>query len=206
MVRGRIQGFSLIELIVVLAIVGILAVVASPAFTTLMVSASISSNINGLSASFDLARSEAIGLNRMVIVCRSADPRAAVPVCSSGAAGDFSGDDWAAGWLIYAKQEGVATPSVYDPDSDDLLRRVEADGSRSGTSRAVIQAVPATAMVAWTGNGLRNLDPTASVPDFLVDHRAPAAATLTERARCVRLSVIGRARTGGTNAGACNVS
>ena len=191
---------------IVITVVAILAMVATPSFTRLFASAGISSNANGLSATFDLARSEAIGRNRLVVVCRSADVRAVSPVCSGVPVGNFAASDWAVGWIVFSKPETEAVPSVFDPNTDVLLRRVEAEGSRSGQVRAVITANPAVSLVAWSSSGLRTLDPSANAPAFLIDHRDPNALTTTDQARCVRLSVIGRARTGELVAGVCNAT
>ncbi|MGY1410331.1 MULTISPECIES: GspH/FimT family pseudopilin [unclassified Luteimonas] len=69
----RGAGFSLIELMVVVAVVAILAVVAYPSLTSVINSNRLSSNANELVASLQYARSEAIRRNARVSVCGSSD-------------------------------------------------------------------------------------------------------------------------------------
>lgn len=66
-------GFSLIELMVVVAIVAILAVIAYPSLTSVMNANRLSSNANELVASLQYARSEAIRRNARVLVCGSSN-------------------------------------------------------------------------------------------------------------------------------------
>ena len=69
----RGTGFSLIELMVVVAVVAILAVVAYPSLTSVINSNRLSSNANELVASLQFARSEAIRRNARVSVCGSSN-------------------------------------------------------------------------------------------------------------------------------------
>src|SRR5690606_661000 len=100
-------GFSLIELMVVVAIVAILAVVAYPALGSVINSNRLSSHANEMVASLQLARSEAIRRNATVSVCGSTD--GSTCVTSAGA--------WAS-WLTVLDSDDtvlfvhVAKPSV----------------------------------------------------------------------------------------------
>lgn len=71
--RANCAGFSLIELMVVVAVVAILAVVAYPSLGAVINSNRLSANANELVASLQFARSEAIRRNAQVSVCGSAD-------------------------------------------------------------------------------------------------------------------------------------
>lgn len=71
--RGRVGGFTLIELMVTVAVVAIIAVVAVPNLVSLVQANRISSLTDEMSASLQHARSEAIRRNAQVTVCRSAD-------------------------------------------------------------------------------------------------------------------------------------
>lgn len=201
--RRASVGYSLLELLIVMAVVAVLAAAATPSFSRLMASASVSGNVNTLVASFDLARSEAFGRNTLVVVCRASGLRLATPACSDAAQGGIAGDDWASGWIIYAKPDGTAAPSVFNAATDELLRRVEPEAVRAGGDRTLIVPVPATPLVAWTGNGMRTAA-AGQAPVFSVDHRNPSLASVSDLARCVQLSVVGRPRIGTPVAGACN--
>ncbi len=113
-------GFTLVELLVTLAIAAILVTVGAPSFTTLISSNSAKNASDRLSNSLAYARSEA--------VTRGAN----VTVCSKSAGGDTcaNGTSWINGWLIYVEDAFAAgaagaTNVNGEANADDLLLRSE---------------------------------------------------------------------------------
>ena len=67
--RRRQPGFTLVELMVTLAVVGILAAVAAPAMTSMINGNRLAGASGEMTASLQLARSEAIRRNARVTIC-----------------------------------------------------------------------------------------------------------------------------------------
>ena len=86
------RGFTLTELMVTLAVAGVLAGVAVPNLRSFIQNSRLSSASNDLLRSFNLARTEAIKRQANVVVCASALPMAAIPACSYG---PFNG------WIVF---------------------------------------------------------------------------------------------------------
>ena len=83
MAISRQNGFTLIELMVAIAIMGILFAVALPNFESFVNSNRLSSGANEMIASLQTARMESLRRNRRTVVCLSADPNAASPGCTT---------------------------------------------------------------------------------------------------------------------------
>lgn len=80
------KGFTLIEVLVTVLIVGILASVASPVYRSLIVSTRLSGEMNALIGALNVARSEAQKRGQTVSICAGT-----ALVCTT---------DWTAGWLV----------------------------------------------------------------------------------------------------------
>ncbi len=69
--RGESRGFSLVELMVTVAVIAILAAVATPSLLSVVNNNRLAAQANEMVASLQIARSEAVRLNTPVSVCRS---------------------------------------------------------------------------------------------------------------------------------------
>jgi prepilin-type N-terminal cleavage/methylation domain-containing protein len=84
------SGFTLLELMVVIAMIGVLMAVGIPSFRAMLTTNEMADTTNELMLSLRKARAEAISSGRNTIVCSSTDG-----ATCSGAAGN-----WNQGWLV----------------------------------------------------------------------------------------------------------
>lgn len=106
--RRTAAGFTLLELITTVTIVGILLGIGIPAFTSTIRNNKLTSQANGLIGSLNLARSEALKRGIQVSVCARAGDK-----CSGTS-------DWSNGWLVFTDDGG--TTGDMDTAADTLLQ------------------------------------------------------------------------------------
>ncbi|MCW8988029.1 MAG: GspH/FimT family pseudopilin [Gammaproteobacteria bacterium] len=94
------HGFTLIELIVTMAVFAILVAVAAPSFNSFVDSSRRASEVNLLSGALSYARSEAIKFDSTISICAQTD---GAETCSGT-------NDWSNGWIVFA-----------DTDSDGVI-------------------------------------------------------------------------------------
>lgn len=90
--RRRLRGFTLAEIMVTVGIAAVLAGFAAPNLKSFLQKTKLNQITGNLQASLQLARSEAIKMNRPVIVCRKN---------SGGTACASTSTDWGGrGWMV----------------------------------------------------------------------------------------------------------
>ena len=85
----RPAGFTLLELMVTVAVAAILVVVGVPGFTSFVQNNRAATHANELVTAFALARNEAIRRGAATVVCSSTDGA----TCAGG-------NDWTVGWIV----------------------------------------------------------------------------------------------------------
>ena len=90
----KIQGFTIIELMVTLAIAAILVSLAAPSFKDIIQNNRMTTQYNELLASLSVARSEAIKRGEDVIALSS------------------NGNNWEDGWTVFVDTDGDGAPSA----------------------------------------------------------------------------------------------
>jgi type IV fimbrial biogenesis protein FimT len=100
-----LRGFTLVELMVTLAVAAVLAMVAVPGMTQLFRSARLSTQTDQLVSALNLARLEAVKQRKDIQLCGAANPADATNCTGVAAA------DWTNGWVIF---DGVDVMRRFD--------------------------------------------------------------------------------------------
>jgi len=107
------KGFTLIELMMAIVLVGILLGIGVPSFQSMMMNSRMTGDYNSLTANLNFARSEAIKRSAPVSVCARATD-------------DTCGDDWSVGWLVF--DDAGDTPGFID-DGELVLKSALLDNA-----------------------------------------------------------------------------
>lgn len=188
----RPYGFTLVEMLVVITISAILVAMAIPSFQGTIRSSRISGAANSFIAAIDLARSEAIRRATSVTVCRSTNADTANANCSDAAANGYAGNDWASGWIAFAKAPGNVVVTTVEAGDEVISRQVAFPGPAQ--DRMIIESTAANPQTrTYDSRGLTVGAGLLGMTLFF-DHRDIQVAQRTVRARCIALNISGRAR------------
>lgn len=115
MKRRTATGFTLIELMITLVILGILVGIVAPGFQKMIRDNRIKSEAFSMRAALSTARSEAMKRRRPVVMCPSVD--------GSSCNDDGDGYNWASGFIAFVDEGDEANPpnDTYDAATEELV-------------------------------------------------------------------------------------
>jgi type IV fimbrial biogenesis protein FimT len=114
------DGFTIIELLVTIAIAAILLALAAPAMRTAIASRAVVSQASELLEGLHFARSEAMKRSGPVTICKTT--QAAPTTCATGTA-----RSWAT-WMVFAEKSGGTTGKL-DGTESVLRQQAQASGA-----------------------------------------------------------------------------
>ncbi|WP_061148276.1 GspH/FimT family pseudopilin [Caballeronia arvi] len=179
MIRASNQGFTLVELCVVLAAMAIIATFAAPSFSAWQTRDQVDARARALFSTLSLGRAEAVRRGARVTLCRIDASRhclAAGRSCENGVT------DWSCGWALFVDHDGSPALLRIQPSMTSV--------SIAGTSTELSFTPPSGQVIG----GFRSFD-------FAPRGAGPAANPASRR--CLRLAAGGRAR---MTQGACGAS
>lgn len=172
------RGFTLIELMVTVAVLAVLAAYAVPSFQELIRSRRLSTAVNELSTAMAVARAEAVRRGVRVTLCRSSTSANALPTCDTGSGA------WSDGWVVFVNTDGDAPPVI--DAGEEILRR----GGPMNTTTLVAQATADVAnAVTYRADGTARLDSNQPANGVL---RVCSPDSTSDNARDIRLRPGGR--------------
>lgn len=116
----RSSGFTLVETMIVVAILAVLLAVGLPGFADTLARHRVRTAMHLVSTDLAMARSTAIMRRAHVVACPGTQ--------AAGCNGDA---DWSHGWIVFADPDGNRRPDA----PDDLLRVSDAPTGRGGSLR-----------------------------------------------------------------------
>jgi prepilin-type N-terminal cleavage/methylation domain-containing protein len=159
----RIQGFTLIELMIALGLLAILTTMALPQFEQLILDRRLKSTTDLFYSQILSTRTEAIKRGGTVIMCRTGDPLDLAdgndtPECvndiyPSGAS--LPSKSWSYGWLAYATKDGFNGERNFTPGDDDVLLSVS-DSVISDVNVTITSNNIGNSWLTYQGDGTLN--------------------------------------------------
>lgn len=173
--NSRQRGFTLVELVVTIALVAILTTLAIPSFSEVLRQWRRDSATRELSTSLQLARSEAIKTSRQMVVCPSSDGTA----CEAS-------NEWSAGWMVFVDDGAGTQTNANNQAFNTDERRLKIVSAQAG-----VATLTSTENVQWLQflpNGLMRTGANVDVR-FTV---TPSGATSSTKVDKISVSPVGR--------------
>jgi type IV fimbrial biogenesis protein FimT len=133
------HGFTLLELMTALAVVGVLVAIATPSFKQFAANSRTVASANSLANALAVARSEALRRSMPVSICASQNGQA----CQDT-------PDWSGGWLVFTDNSGT----VGVLDSTDLA--IQAWPAPAGGVTVTLVAANADHYVRFDARGMND--------------------------------------------------
>jgi type IV fimbrial biogenesis protein FimT len=181
------SGFTLVELLITIVIVGVLLTVGIPSLKTFMKGNQLVASTNEMVSAFNVARSEAIKRNASVTVCESANGT----TCTSPATGS-----WESGWIVFVGAVGSSTGAACtagNVGTSCLLRSHAAIDNQITISAENVGTSAVVGSTTFNARGLpRTVGGATQTAKFNVCSLDDSGATISSRA--MMLNLTGRVR------------
>lgn len=178
---SRYAGFTVIELMITVALLAILVGIAAPSLRDLTMNARITSQANDLMTDLAVTRGEAVKRGVRTAICTSTGGTA----CTTS--------NWQLGWIVFVDPDGdglVGAPT-------DIIKIVPAlDGNNTLTSVGHTNNGAGGPMVLFRPSGVVTPGGAGTVQFTLCDSRTIAtvgAAAASNKGRLITVSATGRA-------------
>lgn len=140
------RGFTLVELLITVAMAVILSTIALPSLSNLVTNSRVSAQVNDFVGAVNLVRSEAVKRGSGVTICPSSDGA----TCGKAA-------DWASGWIVFT-----------DPDVDAKVgageELIHAFPGLSGNTSMVFDGNTRSITFLGIGRAIRSFTGTVATP------------------------------------------
>ncbi len=146
------RGFTLIELMVTVALVAVLASLAAPSLRDFIVRRNLESVTSEFQADIMKARTTAMNKNICVTMCMSSSAGNANPACTT------SGADWQVGWIVFLNPSCNDTTNTVpstagEPAGGPKLNLIGARVAKEGQYYLQAQASTPTKKIMFTPRG-----------------------------------------------------
>lgn len=159
-VMKRQTGFTIIELLIVVAVAAVLAAIGGPAMGNFIKNNRLQSKTHAVMADVLFARSEAVTRKKPVLMCRSGDADAGNPTCGG------TTQNWGAGgYLVFVDEDASNGFNA----GDLLLRR----GAKATDNVTVMTDATANEDVRFSPDG--TLNEAGATAIFAICDNRPAA-------------------------------
>ncbi len=168
-------GFTIIELIITIALLSVMLAVAVPGFGNLYQNNNLATASNRFVSSISLARNEAISRNTDVIMCN-------INISNTGCANN---GQWESGWVVWVDLDGdgiIENPN--DAGDLEVIHREEAM-----PAGYTLRAATYSNIITFAPTGEASGDTTSQADTF----RLCDASQSTDTSRSINFNAVGRA-------------